>query len=140
MIDELDLKMHRCLETKIKFWVYSGTSPLRHLYLRDTSIQWLQNLVSGECSHSFCICYVTSIEGTPLFRGKGHFFRVLKPRWNLQSGNTLALKKRLTSKIFGKFKCTLTTMATTFNTWTTSTKIDVLPHLKDSTHNITEVS
>ena len=34
-----------------------------------------------------------SIERTPLITGKGHFFSVLKPRFNLHSGDTLALKK-----------------------------------------------
>ena len=43
--------------------------------------------------------FVTSIEGTPLFRGKGHFFWVPKPRFN----HTLAL----TTKIVDKFKCLL---------------------------------
>ena len=36
---------------------------------------------------------VTSIEGTPLFRGKGHFFWVPKFGLNILSGDTLALKK-----------------------------------------------
>ena len=36
--------------------------------------------------------------GTPLFRGKGHFFRVPKPRFKLHSGNTLVLKTWLTTK------------------------------------------
>ena len=37
--------------------------------------------------------FVTSFEATPLFRGKGHFFKVPTPRFNLHSGDTLALKK-----------------------------------------------
>ena len=36
---------------------------------------------------------VTSIEGTPLFRGKGHLFWATKPGFNFQSGDTLAIKK-----------------------------------------------
>ena len=32
--------------------------------------------------------HVTSIEGTPLFRGNGHFFKVPKPGFNLHSGET----------------------------------------------------
>ena len=39
------------------------------------------------------VVFVTSIEGTPLFRGKGHLFWVLKPGFNLHSGDTLALEK-----------------------------------------------
>ena len=52
--------------------------------------------------------FVTSIEETPLFRGKGHFFWVPKPRFN----HTLAL----TTKIVDKFKCLLVKMATAFKT------------------------
>jgi len=48
---------------------YSGTSPLGHLYLRDTSIQGTQNLVLEKCSHNLCPVSVSSIEGTPLDRG-----------------------------------------------------------------------
>ena len=41
--------------------------------------------------------FVISFEGTPLFRGKGYFFKVPTPRFNLHSGDTLALKKLLTT-------------------------------------------
>ena len=41
---------------------------------------------------------VTYIEGTPLFKGKGQVFLVLKPGFNLHSGDTLALKTWLTTK------------------------------------------
>ena len=34
-----------------------------------------------------------SIKRTPLITAKGHFFWVLKPRFNVHSGDTLALKK-----------------------------------------------
>ena len=37
---------------------YSGTSPLEHLYLRDTSIQGTQKLVPKKCPHNLCICYL----------------------------------------------------------------------------------
>ena len=36
--------------------------------------------------------FVTSIERTPPFRGKGHFFWVPKPGFYLHSGNTLETK------------------------------------------------
>jgi len=41
---------------------------------------------------------VTSIEGIPLLRGKGHFLWVPKPRLNLHLGDTPAPKKWLTTK------------------------------------------
>ena len=69
---------------------YSGTSPLGHFYLRDTSIKGTQNLLTEKCSHNLCICDLYS---TSLFRGKGHFFWVPKPRLNLHSGDTQAVKK-----------------------------------------------
>ena len=37
--------------------------------------------------------FVSSIEGTPLFMGKGLFFWILKPGFNLHLGYTLALKR-----------------------------------------------
>ena len=37
---------------------YSGTSPLEHLYSRDTSIQGTQKLVPKKCPHNLCICYL----------------------------------------------------------------------------------
>lgn len=46
-------------------------------------------------------------EGTPLFRGEGHFFWAPKPRFNLHLGDILALKK-----------CSPVTMVTAFKTWT----------------------
>ena len=36
---------------------------------------------------------ITSIEGTPLFRGKEHVIRVPKPGFNLHSRDTLTLKR-----------------------------------------------
>ena len=45
-----------------------------------------------------------SIEGTPLFKGNGHFFRIPKPGFNLHSGDTLGLKTRLTTKRVDKFE------------------------------------
>ena len=46
----------------------------------------MENL--GECQKNVHITYlfVTSIEGTPLFRGKEHFFWVPKPGFYLHSG------------------------------------------------------
>ena len=52
---------------------------------------------------------VTSIEGTPLFRGKGQFFGVPKAKFNLHLGDTLALKTWLTTKRVDVFKCALIT-------------------------------
>ena len=45
-----------------------------------------------------------SIEGTPLFRGNGHFFWIPKPGLNLHFGDTLGLKTRLTTKRVDKFE------------------------------------
>ena len=63
---------------------------------------------------------VTYIEGTPLFKGKGQVFLVLKPGFNLHSGDTLALKTWLTTKKVDIFKCTLMTMMAAFTNWTIS--------------------
>ena len=46
---------------------YSGTSTLRHLFSRETSIHGTQNLVLEKCSHiNLCTCY-------PYLFMKGHF-------------------------------------------------------------------
>ena len=63
-------------------------------------VQGTQNLVPKKVHIIFV--FVSFIEGTPLLRGKGHFFWVLKPRFNLHSEDTLALKKWLTTKIVDK--------------------------------------
>ena len=53
-----------------------GTPLFRgHLCLGDTSVQGTQNLVPQNVDIIFV--FATSIEGTPLSRGKGHFFWVL---------------------------------------------------------------
>ena len=70
---------------------------LGHVYSRDTSIHGTPNSVPVKCSHNLCIHY-PNIERTPLFRGKGQFFWAPKPGFNLDSGDTLALKKWLTTK------------------------------------------
>ena len=46
--------------------IYSGTSPLGHLYSRDTKFGCEKNVY-------IIFVSVTSIEGTPLSRGKDHF-------------------------------------------------------------------
>ena len=62
-----------------------------HLYLRDTSIQGHQ-IWSRKDVHKIFV-FITSIDGTPLFMGNGHYLRVPKPRFNLRSGDILVLKK-----------------------------------------------
>ena len=52
---------------------------------------------------------VTSIKGTPPFREKGHIFWVPKPKFNLHSEDTLAVKTRLTTKRVDIFKFALMT-------------------------------
>ena len=64
--------------------------------LWDSSIQWTSpfrrhKIWSQKNVHIFVS--VTSIEGTPLFRGKGHFFWVPKLGLNFHLAVTLAFKK-----------------------------------------------
>ena len=62
--------------------------PLGHLDSRDSSIQGMQKLVLDRCSVNLCMYLLnTSIEGTPLFRGKVHFFWIPKPKFKLHSGD-----------------------------------------------------
>ena len=76
---------------------YSGSFPLGHLYSRDTPIQEIENMIPEKCSHNLWICHPywkdTSIQG------KGHFFWVPKPGFNLHSGDTYALKTWLTIEL-----------------------------------------
>ena len=65
-------------------FVYSGTSPLGHLYSRVDSLQGTKNLAPENFPIIFA--FVTSIEGTPLFRGWGHFFWVPGPGFDLHQG------------------------------------------------------
>ena len=74
---------------------------------------------SGKDVHMIFIS-VTYIEGRPLFKGKGQVFLVLKPGFNLQSGDTLALKRWPTTKKVDIFKSTLMTMMAAFTNWTIS--------------------
>ena len=59
---------------------------------------------------------VTSDKETPLFRGEGHFFWVLNPRFYLHSGDTLVLRTWLTTKRIDKVQ--VYTMIAAFTTWT----------------------
>ena len=59
--------------------------------LSDNLIYRGHKIWSGKDVHMIFIS-VTYIEGTPLFKGKGQVFLVLKPGFNLHSGDTLALK------------------------------------------------
>ena len=63
-------------------FLYSGTSPLGHLCSRDTSSILGHKIWSRKNVHLLFV-FVSSIEWTPLFRGKGHFLWVLKPRFNI---------------------------------------------------------
>ena len=62
-----------------------------HLYSWDTSIQGHQ-IWSRKDVHIIFV-FITSIDGTPLFMGNGHYFWLPKPRFNLHSGDILVLKK-----------------------------------------------
>ena len=83
--------------------------------------------------------FVTSIEGTPLFRGKGHLFWVPKLGFNLHSGDTLALEKWLTTKSVDKFKCTPARMTAALTTWSISLK-SIYCTCCNSTYNVAEIS
>ena len=74
-------------------WWYTGTSPLGHLCSRDISSK-----CGPEKNVNITFVFVTSILGTPLFRGKGQRFLGPKPRFNLHSGDTLAIKRWLITK------------------------------------------
>ena len=97
-------------------WTLSFVTPS---FSRDTSFQATQNLVAENFLRNLWIFYFyqCSTEGTPLFR-EGHFSLDPKPGFDLQSGDTLAVKKWLITKIVDKFKCLLVTMVTAFKTWT----------------------
>ena len=62
---------HRIISKDVRYYVISGTSPLGHLYSRDTSRG--RKILSLKNIHIIFV-FVTSIEGTPPFRGKGHYF------------------------------------------------------------------
>ena len=78
--------------------------------LRDISVFPFRGSRKNVRIHITCL-FVTSIEGTSLFRGKEHFFWVPKPGFNLHLEDVLI---RLTAKFDDKFKCSLVTIATAF--------------------------
>jgi len=68
-LEEIDMAQLRSV-TEIapkSLFLYGVTSPLGHLRSRDTSILGTQNLVPQKSSNDLCL-FVTSVEGTPLFR------------------------------------------------------------------------
>ena len=79
---------------------YSRTCLLGHLYSGYSSIQG-HKIWSRKNVHIIFV-FVTSIEGIPLFRGKGHFSWVPKPRFNLHSRDTWPQKSlRYTCSSYG---------------------------------------
>ena len=88
----------------------------------DTSIQGIPLLrghkVWSRKNVHIIFVSVTSFGGTPLLKGKGDNFWVLKSGFNLHSREILALKKWLTTKNVEKLKCTLVNITTAFTTWT----------------------
>ena len=66
-------------------WNLSFGTPLfkGHLHSWETTIWSRKNV--------HIVFSVTSIEGRPLIRGKGHIFLVPKPEFNYRSWDTLAL-------------------------------------------------
>ena len=95
-----------------EWFTYATNTCTTEPLLWDTSIQETpqsrgHNIWSLKNIHTIFV-FVMSIEGTlPLFRGKRHFFWVLKPGFNFHSGETLAIKLWLTIKVIDKFKCSL---------------------------------
>ena len=71
-----------------------------------TSIRGTRSPFRGHLIWSWknAFVFISPFEGAPLFRGKGHFFWVPKPGFNLLSGDTIALKKWLTTKGIDIFK------------------------------------
>ena len=59
----------------------------RHDFMWKQTIQGTQNLVTEKCSHNLCICYLYSVDTS--IQGKGHFFWVPNPVFNLHSLVTL---------------------------------------------------
>ena len=101
----------------------SGTSSLVHLYSKDTSFQGIENLIPEKNVLILIFVSVTSIQGTSPLRGKGYPLWFPYPRFNLSSGDTLALKKLTNQKKkVDTFMCTLVKMTTTFTTLTISFK------------------
>ena len=92
---------------------YSGTS------LWDTSTQGVQTLVSEKRPYNLFIRYLYW-KDTRLFREKGHFFWVPKPKFNLHSEDTLGLKKWLSIKRVDIFNFELTTNVEAFTNLTIS--------------------
>ena len=70
-----------------RLYTVSGNFPLGHLHSKDTTWSW-KNV-------HIIFVLVASLEGAPLFRGKGQFFWVLNSTFNPHSGEYLALKKWL---------------------------------------------
>ena len=87
--------------------------------LWDTSIHWTPPFRvhkiwprKEKSSHNLCICYLYWRDTT--FQGKGTLFWVPE--------DTSALKTRLATKRFDKFKCTLMALMTAITNWTISFK------------------
>jgi len=72
-------------------WNLSFRTPLFNT--RDTSIHGTQKLVPLKCSPP-SLYFITSIEETPLFRGKGHFFFAPKPRFQQPSNKNVTDHKK----------------------------------------------
>ena len=59
----------------------------RHDFMWKQTIQGTQNLVTEKCSHNLRICYLYLVDTS--IQGKGHFFWVPNPVFNLHSLVTL---------------------------------------------------
>ena len=93
---------------------YGGTSLLGHFYSGG-----VQTLVSEKRPYNLFIRYLCW-KDTRLFREKGHFFWVPKPKFNVHSEDTLGLKKWLSTKRVDIFNFELITNVEAFTNLTIS--------------------
>ena len=87
--------LYLCLPAYIILFILHWCKYLQWNFFFGTPIQGAQ-IWSRKNVHIFFVS-VTSFEGTPLYSGKGHSLWVPKPTFNLQSRETLALTKWLTT-------------------------------------------
>ena len=79
-----------CIRQNHQGWIQS--SGLQWNFFFGTPLFKRHKIWSRKSVHKVFV-FVTSFEEAPLFRGKGRFFWAPTPRFNLHSGDTLAIKK-----------------------------------------------
>ena len=91
------------IRLKLKKFPFTGLrSATMEPLLWDTSIQGTSpfrgHKIWSQKNALIIFVLVTTIDGTPLFRGKGHILWVLKLGFTLHSGDTLTFKRWLTTE------------------------------------------